>query len=279
MQAERKRKLLDGSEYDNLIPKPEFKRHTLSRDMIVEETADSMERIIKDTTWQTAKIAPLFRGRNIKDTCRNIWNFVYQHIQYKLDAPGKEELREPARAWADRKTGVDCDCYTIFISTILRNLNIKHIFRIAAYNGKYDYQHVYPVAYDESGREIIIDCVLDQFNREEPYIKPTIEVNMTQQLSGYNPSYLGEADKTGKFNLMEWIKANPFIVAAIAVAIIIMLYFVFRKKPKKRSLRGCGCSNKSVSGLGRRRRRSTKKRKSVGKTVGKKRRRRRSKKS
>ena len=52
----------------------------------------------------TAKLAPILKGKSLEETLRNNWNFVYNHIQYKLDTPGIEELRRPARTWAERKS-------------------------------------------------------------------------------------------------------------------------------------------------------------------------------
>ena len=64
--------------------------------------------------------------------------------QYKLDKKGLEQLRRPARTWADRKSGVDCDCMSIFASSILTNLQIPHKFRITKYSQD-SWQHVYVI--------------------------------------------------------------------------------------------------------------------------------------
>ena len=53
-----------------------------------------------------------------------IWDFVYQHVQYKLDDPGYEQVRRPLRTWLDRKRGADCEDYSVFISSILLNLGV-----------------------------------------------------------------------------------------------------------------------------------------------------------
>lgn len=141
----------------------------------VYQTLEFMEKLVYDTLSQTSKIAQKLKSRSHKNTCRNIFDFIYTHIQYKPDQVGVEQLRTPNRTWADRSTGVDCDCYSIFISSILSNLGIKHYFRITKYNGKPNFQHVYVVV-PKDGKSLtnkasyfVIDPVLDAFNDEKPY--------------------------------------------------------------------------------------------------------------
>ena len=51
---------------------------------------------------------------------------------------------------------------------MLLNLGIDHRIRITKYNGRPNFQHVYPVV-SHGNTEIIMDCVTDQFNYEVPY--------------------------------------------------------------------------------------------------------------
>ncbi|NJO91150.1 MAG: hypothetical protein HC831_20915 [Chloroflexia bacterium] len=91
-----------------------------------------------------------------------------------------EQLRRPNRSWADRKTGIDCGCFSIFVSSILTNLKVPHLFRIAKYTQDV-YQHVYvivPVA--GANKYHTIDCVLSQFDYEKPY-KQQKDFNMSLQ--------------------------------------------------------------------------------------------------
>lgn len=120
------------------------------------------------TKWQTKALAKQLKADTLYATCRNIWEFVYNNIRYHKDDEGIEQIRSPARAWHDRERGVDCDCYTVFISTILTNLHIPHRLRITKYKQDY-FQHIYPVVPTKGGGYITIDCVVDSFNYEEPY--------------------------------------------------------------------------------------------------------------
>jgi len=136
-----------------------------------------MADIIKNTLSDTKEIAPVLRARTLNETLKNIFDFIFGHIQYKPDDPTTEELRRPARTWADRKTGVDCDCYSIFIGSILSNLKIPFALRMVKIGGKPYYQHVYVIV-PKHGKEsefknrndyYVIDPVLDTYNEEHPF--------------------------------------------------------------------------------------------------------------
>ena len=184
--ASSKRSIKSGTEYNQYfnLNGIEGNEITLIENGNVEQTISEMKKMVKKTLSQTQRIALKLKGTNRLETARNIWNFVYQHIQHKKDHPLREQLRTPLRTWRDRSTGVDCDCYSIFISTILTNLGIDHSFRIAAYgNG---FQHVY-VMVPNNGSEIIIDCVADKFNYEVPYTKKKdFTVMGSSSLNGFN---------------------------------------------------------------------------------------------
>lgn len=163
-----KRDILPGTEFDSLFPKPDYQSTIVDRNGSIEDTMLQMGRVIGTYYKDAAKIAPLLRGSDLKQTCSNIWSFIFSHIQYELDEPGEEQLRRPARAWADRKAGVDCDCYSIFASCILVNLGIPFKLRITKYDGKPYFQHVYVLVPHANGN-YIIDPVLDQFNYEKQF--------------------------------------------------------------------------------------------------------------
>ena len=184
MVADRKRRLRDGREFDHLFPPPGEKDTTIKKSANVEDTMKLIRTALPKTLWQTEKVAKVLKGRTLEETCSNIWHFVYQHIQYKRDEEGVEQVRSPRRAWSDRKTGVDCDCYTVFILSILRSLDIDCLARITKYPKRYPevprWQHVYPIVpkpghledyIDERDYYIVIDCVKDKFDDEQPYLE------------------------------------------------------------------------------------------------------------
>jgi len=184
MVADRKRRLRDGREFDHLFPPPGDTDTTIRKSADVEDTLKLIRKALPQTLWQTEKIAKVLKGKTLEETCSNIWHFVYEHIQYKRDKEGVEQVRSPRRTWSDRKTGVDCDCYTVFILSILRSLNIPCLARITKYPKQYPevprWQHVYPIVpkpghledyIDEREYYIVIDCVKDRFDDEQPYLE------------------------------------------------------------------------------------------------------------
>lgn len=176
-----------GKEYDHLFPRAMLTSITKKQGATVADTIKFIPTVVRDTLFHTEKIAKVLEGNNILETCSNIWHFVYDHIAYKKDEDGKEQVRSPARAWHDRGNiqGVDCDCYTVFISSILSNLNIRHKLRITKY--KEDrFQHIYPIVPLNDGSYITIDCVVRNFDYEEPYSEKK-DTNMDlEYLNGVN---------------------------------------------------------------------------------------------
>lgn len=160
----------DGSKYNYLFPAPVKEDPIIHPDASVEHTVKEMVNLVKKYSHQTAKLADLLKGRSIAESTRNIWEFIYSNIQYKEDKTGVEQLRTPARTWADRIKGVDCDCMSIFASSLLTNMGIDHQFRITKY-GKPDYQHVYVVVPGSglNGKYFVIDGVLDKYDYELEY--------------------------------------------------------------------------------------------------------------
>jgi len=167
MEAAAKRNIKPGREYDYLFPAPMNKDKTVKENATLEDTISFIHKVVGKTLNQTKGIAPRLAGRTLRETCSNIWHFVYENVAYKKDDDGLEQIRSPRRTWKDRKSGVDCDCYSTFISSILTNLRIPHKLRITKYNRDH-FQHIYPVVMD-GGRFIAIDCVTDQFDYEVPF--------------------------------------------------------------------------------------------------------------
>lgn len=167
MEARRQRNIKSGAQYDHLFPKANVDTHTVQKNANVSDTVAFIPKVVHETLSHTKGIAKLLKGNSDYETCRAIWQFVYDHIAYRKDKDGYEQIRAPARSWHDRRYGVDCDCYTTFISSILTNLGIRHKLRITKYSRDY-FQHIYPVAM-LSNKQVILDCVTDKFDYEVPY--------------------------------------------------------------------------------------------------------------
>lgn len=196
MIAKTKRHIKPGYEYDQLFPASENNHETVRRNANVYHTVQFIPKVVQETLLQTKKIAQRLKGNSVFDTCKNIWHFVYEHINYKKDEEGFEQIRSPSRTWHDRKQGVDCDCYSVFISSILTNLGLPHILRITKYHRDY-FQHIYPIV--PAGNEYItLDCVTDQFNYEVPYSAKKDYPMDLQYLNGFDGDGMEELGKIFK---------------------------------------------------------------------------------
>jgi hypothetical protein len=186
--ASGKRSIRSGAEYAQYFDLSGVAGNeiTLVDDGDVTDTIARMKKIVRDTLTQTKRIAQRLKGVNREATARNVWNFLYNNVQYTKDHPTREQLRTPIRTWRDRKAGVDCDCFSIFISSVLTNLGIPHAFRIAAYSA--DYQHVYVIV-PKSGTDLssyyTIDPVVDRFNYEAPPSNTKDFAMKTTMLNGF----------------------------------------------------------------------------------------------
>lgn len=185
MEAQR-RNIESGVEYERYFPKANGVNELIKRNSKLEDTVQFLPEAVQRTSKQTALIARHLKGFGVYDTCKKIWNWIYRHVDYFKDDKGKEQIRSPRRSFRDRFRGVDCDDYTVLISTILTNLNIPHILRVAKYTEKNGFQHIYPVVPLSNGSYITVDCVVDQFNHEVPFIEK-IDTNMDLEfLDGIN---------------------------------------------------------------------------------------------
>lgn len=91
----------------------------------------------------------------VDEKCEAVFAYLVENVEYKLDEDGVQLIKSPARLLAD-KCG-DCKSLTMFIACCLHCLGIKHIIRFVNYDGGKQFTHVYPVAIDENGNEIVLD--------------------------------------------------------------------------------------------------------------------------
>ena len=186
-----KAKIKDGKEYDHLFPAAQNKITLIRETVDIISVVDDIQIIVSETLYQTEKIAPILQGRNLHETLYNVWKFGKDYFNYAEE--DDEQLREPAKSWQDRFTGIDCDCYTILCSSILCNLGIKHTYRLAKYSSD-TFQHIYIIVIHNElesslirSNYIVLDCVKDSFNLEHPYTgKPKDIMNKLEvyRLSG-----------------------------------------------------------------------------------------------
>lgn len=172
-------------------------RKTIKEQANLKDTLQAMQRIALRDYKQVEGLAIELQDTTVAQTSENIWNYLRENTRYKLDRKGIEELRTPARSIVDGQKGVhdtnygiDCDDYTILISALLLNLGITHEYRIAAYKKIGEFQHIYPVVFDQNGNAFVIDVVpeIPHFNYEEQPIIDLKTIPMElHELSGTLP--------------------------------------------------------------------------------------------
>lgn len=103
---------------------------------------------------------------DIDGKCQSIFAYLADNVNYLLDPDGVQYIKSPSRLLMDRNG--DCKSLTMFLVSCLHCLGISHKVRFVSFD-KWNncYSHVYAVAIDEQGDEIILDaCELDPSGRE-----------------------------------------------------------------------------------------------------------------
>ena len=102
------------------------------------------------------------QGGSVDDICQGIFGYLIDHVRYQLDPAGKQYIKSPERLLRDGFG--DCKSFTMFVACCLHCAGVKHIIRFVSFDGGDQYTHVYPVAIDEQGEEIILDaCEKDMY--------------------------------------------------------------------------------------------------------------------
>ncbi|MCQ2232168.1 MAG: transglutaminase-like domain-containing protein [Paludibacteraceae bacterium] len=106
-----------------------------------EETASFIRKMAIKYRKDTEQLAYALERNTIEETVQAIFDFVYSYIKYEEDAPDREQVRRPLRTLYEQKG--DCDCYAMLIASICENLDLNYKLRIAEYNNRGYYQHIY----------------------------------------------------------------------------------------------------------------------------------------
>jgi hypothetical protein len=92
---------------------------------------------------QVERLAAHLKDDDEMQSAFNVWHWLHTNVRYNYDTPGEEEIRTPARVWADRESGVDCDCLAVFTACLLICMGYKPTFEIVAFNDSPTYSHIY----------------------------------------------------------------------------------------------------------------------------------------
>lgn len=137
-------------------------------------TADIIRTIMYADTQSAQYIQPgaaaYLKGKNDRETLRNIYDFVKNNLRYQPDRPGHEIIRSPAYLY-DTRTG-DCKSFSIAIGALCRAMGIPYRFRFSAMSPNLEFHHVYVMATDrQTGKDIAMDAVYKEFNKQPQHEK------------------------------------------------------------------------------------------------------------
>jgi hypothetical protein len=124
---------------------------------------DLLVKLVPKAKAQMVEFSKGFRGRNQKETCKKIFDYIKNNFTYVADG-GEQVIKLPS-ALLKKRVG-DCKSYSLFTASILENLKIPYKFVYTSYNNNPIPAHVYVVTEDGC----IIDAVYGIFNAEK---KPT----------------------------------------------------------------------------------------------------------
>lgn len=151
-------------DFSSIIPQAKQSTTTIAKNTSVFLTVAYMKRIVRKYSHQVKALAEVLKSNlGLEQDAYNIWRFIKERINYKLDRPGHEELRTPARVWRNKITGVDCDDYAIMAACLLKEMGHGEVtkFRMVRFNGKENYSHIYVMA-----GKYPLDPVIQLFNIE-----------------------------------------------------------------------------------------------------------------
>ena len=127
-----------------------------------------------------------FKGKNLKDTCENVWNFVKNNVHYKADSIEEQKIKLPARLLADQQG--DCKSMALACASIMANLidtnkgdNVG--FRYTSYRNNPTPTHVYCIV---NNGQYILDAVWHSFNEQKDYKYKYDKIMKISTLSGIN---------------------------------------------------------------------------------------------
>ena len=150
------------------LARPEMKNQVVTKSGYNNDIIVALNSRFPQAVEQTKGVQ--FSGENLNQKGRAIWNYLNKNVRYQKDSPGKQVIQLPARMIRD--TGAaDCKSLALAAAAFMQNNGFKDVaLRYSSYNPIDETPtHVYAVAKDERGNEIIVDPVYKQYNREVPY--------------------------------------------------------------------------------------------------------------
>lgn len=168
----------------------------------------AIEAAIPKATQQASSFASRYKGRTEQESCKKIFDYLSNNINYKADGPN-QAVRLPSGLM--RTAQGDCKSYSIFTSAVLSNLGITHSLCYVSYDPKDSTpSHIYVI----TDKGCIIDAVYGKFNAEkEPTYRKLKKMNISL-ISGINKRRASIGRSCGMRGIgaseggLEWAKRN-----------------------------------------------------------------------
>lgn len=149
------------------------------------ELQRAIEAAIPQATKQAATFASRYKGKDEIETCKKIFDYLKNNINYKADGVD-QQVRLPSGLM--RTAQGDCKSYSVFTSAVLSNLGIPHKLVYASYDPKDSTpSHIYVM----TDKGCIIDAVYGKFNAEKKATYKKYKKMNISYIAGVKPRRIG----------------------------------------------------------------------------------------
>ena len=162
--------------------------HTIvKRNATNSELQRAIEAAIPQATKQAATFADRYRGKDEIETCKKIFDYLKNNINYKADG-ADQQVRLPSGLM--RTAQGDCKSYSVFTSAVLSNLGIPHKLVYASYDPRDTTpSHIYVM----TDKGCIIDAVYGKFNAEKKATYKKYKKMNISYIAGVKPRKIGRS--------------------------------------------------------------------------------------
>jgi hypothetical protein len=151
------------------------------------ELQRAIEAAIPQATKQAATFADRYKGKNEWETCKKIFDYLKNNINYKADG-ANQQVRLPSGLMRTKQG--DCKSYSVFTSAVLSNLGIPHKLVYASYDPKDPTpSHIYVIT--DCG--YIVDAVYGKFNAEKKATYKKYKPMNISYIAGVKPRKIGRS--------------------------------------------------------------------------------------
>jgi hypothetical protein len=162
--------------------------HTIvKRNATNSELQRAIEAAIPQATKQAASFADRYKGKDEIETCKKIFDYLKNNINYKADG-ADQQVRLPSGLM--RTAQGDCKSYSVFTSAVLSNLGIPHKLVYASYDPRDTTpSHIYVM----TDKGCIIDAVYGKFNAEKKATYKKYKKMNISYIAGVKPRKIGRS--------------------------------------------------------------------------------------